>query len=82
MLHASLGFVRLLGIGHVFWIPMLIWFALNLPGREDGQAFYLWCHALLASNFVSLVVDAVDMMRYLRGERAPHYHWDAGKPSS
>ena len=33
LIHAKHGFVRLLGIGHLFWVPMLIWFAFNLPDR-------------------------------------------------
>ena len=78
VLHVRLGFVRLLGAGHVFWIPMLIWFAFNLPGREDGQAFYTWVHVLFVSNSISLVIDAIDVLRYLRGARAPHYHWRTG----
>ncbi len=71
-IYVKLGFVRLLGAGHVVWIPMLPWFALNLPDRGP---LYWWMVGLIAINSLSLVIDTVDVIRYLRGERAPHYRW-------
>ncbi|MEX0350781.1 MAG: hypothetical protein AB3N15_15270 [Paracoccaceae bacterium] len=75
VIYSRLGFVRLLGIGHVFWIPMLIWFASDLPSQQTNPDLYWWVIALMAFNSLSLIIDAVDVLRYLRGERAPHYHW-------
>ncbi|MEQ8211807.1 MAG: hypothetical protein RH917_18565 [Lacipirellulaceae bacterium] len=75
ILHARLGFVRLLGIGHVFWIPMLLWFAANLPDRATQPWLYAWVVTLMACNCVSLVIDTIDVVRYARGEREPHYRW-------
>lgn len=69
VVYAKLGFVRLLGVGHFHWLPMLVW----LYGRLDGAgpAFYYWILALLAFNGASLVIDIVDVGRYLAGEREP-----------
>lgn len=75
-LHARLGFVRLLGIAHAFWIPMLVWFAANLPDRAAEPWLFAWVIALLVVNSVSLVVDTIDIVRYVRGEREPHYCWN------
>lgn len=75
VIYTRLGFVRLLGIGHVFWIPMLIWFVSAMPDRQADPALYWWVVMLIAFNATSLIVDAADVIRYLRGERAPHYHW-------
>lgn len=75
ILHARLGFVRLLGVGHVFWIPMLLWFAANLPDRATQPWLYAWVFALMVCNCVSLVIDMIDVVRYVRGEREPHYRW-------
>ncbi len=70
------GFVRLLGVGHIFWIPLLIWLALNLPDKNEDLALYWWIVGLLCTNSISLVVDIIDLGRYVRGERQPHYRWD------
>jgi hypothetical protein len=47
------GFTRLLGLGHIPWIPLLLY----LVGRLD-------------SNFISVVIDAIDVARFARGERS------------
>lgn len=75
VIHRRLGFVRLLGIGHIFWAPMLIGFALCMPDRLDDPALFWWIVTLMACNTVSLVVDAIDVARFVRGERAEHYIW-------
>ena len=68
---ARKGFVRLLGLGHIFWIPLIFW----LWGRGNTGApvtgFDQWILAVIVMNGVSLVIDAVDVIRYFKGERAP-----------
>jgi hypothetical protein len=69
---AARGFVRLLGLGHAPWLlllPWLLWSRLDL--HEPGSALRNWLLALLIANSLSLVIDAVDVFRYIRGERAP-----------
>ena len=31
---------------------------------------------LFVTNLGSMVVDTIDAIRFLRGERAPYYHWN------
>lgn len=70
----TLGFVRLLGLGHlVAWPPLLLWLWPRLEGVAPATALSQWLLALVAINLVSLVIDAIDLVRYLRGERAPMY---------
>lgn len=69
------GFVRLLGIGHIFWVPMLIWIALNLPDKTTDPALYWWIVSLLITNSACLLVDLTDLVRYVNGDRQPHYRW-------
>ena len=64
------GFVRLLGIGHSPWIPMLVWLWPRLDW--DFSIFAYWILALIVLNSLSLIIDAVDVARYLMGERDPH----------
>ena len=82
LLHAKLGFVRLLGVGHVFWIPMLVWFAMNLPDQAKEPALHYWVIVLMAFNAGSLVIDTIDVVRYIAGDRTPHYSWKSGNGSN
>lgn len=69
-------FIRLLGVTHIIWIPMLAWMALRLHTfPEGGTAFHLWLITLIVTNSVSLAIDAWDATRFVRGERQPYYVW-------
>ena len=69
LITATTGFSRLLGLGHIFWIPLLyfLWMSLDQIPPDDG--FGVWVRALMVINATSLVIDAVDVFRYLAGER-------------
>ncbi len=69
LITATTGFSRLMGLGHIFWIPLLyfLWMSLDQIPPDDG--FGVWVRALMAINATSLVIDAVDVFRYLAGER-------------
>jgi hypothetical protein len=69
-------FIRLLGVTHVLWIPMLAWIALRLDTlpREETE-FHVWLIMLVATNAVSLAIDAWDATRFAFGERRPYYVW-------
>ena len=68
---AQKGFVRLLGLGHVLWIPLILW----LFGRVDfaipDTGLEAWVLTVITLNGLSLVIDTVDVVRYLTGERQP-----------
>ncbi|MHA1529870.1 MAG: hypothetical protein ACTSVG_12675 [Alphaproteobacteria bacterium] len=70
-IHARLGFVRLLGIGHIFWVPMVIWFAVRAGQPDVDGSFAAWMVAVVVLNSLSLVLDGWDVFCYWRGERAP-----------
>jgi hypothetical protein len=69
-------FIRLLGVTHVVWVPMMAWMALRLDAipREES-AFRVWIVVLIATNTISLVIDAWDATRFALGERQPYYVW-------
>ncbi len=71
-IYARLGFVRLLGLGHILWIPLVIWLWARLGGVELGSAFAYWILAVMVLNSISLIIDIVDVIRYARGEREPY----------
>ena len=69
-------FIRLLGVTHLLWIPMLAWMALRIDTLPtDDAVFRAWVITLITTNSVSLVIDALDAARFIRGERDPHYSW-------
>jgi hypothetical protein len=69
-------FIRLLGVTHVLWVPMLTWMALRLDALpKEETAFHVWLISLIATNAVSLAIDAWDATRFLLGERRPYYVW-------
>ncbi len=69
---ASKGFVRLLGVGHVFWVPLLAWLWTRNNGLALDGPFRFWISSIIVLNGASLVIDARDVWRYLAGERTPH----------
>ena len=75
LIYRRIGFTRILGATHVLWIPMFGWMATRIDSIMDEPALANWLVLLFATNMVSLVVDTIDAVRYLRGERAPHYRW-------
>ena len=69
-LHARFGFTRLLGAGHVLWVPMVVFLLVRLaatPG-PDG-ALRVWMIVSVALSSISLLIDTADVIRYLRGAR-------------
>ena len=76
LIYQRTRFIRLLGVTHMIWVPMLAWMALRLPTLPEGDvAFQAWLVTLIATNAVSLVIDTWDATRFLLGERQPHYVW-------
>lgn len=71
LIFARLGFVRLLGLGHVHWFVMLGWLLSRLDLISGEPWFYRWVVAVTLFCGISLVIDTIDVLRYLRGERAP-----------
>ncbi len=69
LLTARGGFTRLLGLGHLPWVP-LIWFLVTRLGEVPPDDFYgIWIRAVIALNATSLAIDAVDVIRYVAGDR-------------
>jgi hypothetical protein len=69
-------FIRLLGVTHVLWVPMLTWIAVRLDTLpKEETAFHVWLITLIATNAVSLAIDAWDATRFILGERRPYYVW-------
>lgn len=73
VIYKRLGYVRLLGLGHITWFAMLPWLFFRLPSAESNPVLYGWLVTLLVVNSICLVVDSVDVTRFALGDRKPHY---------
>jgi hypothetical protein len=67
------GFVRLLGLGHIVWLPVVIWLAGRLGTVDIESAFGMWILSVMVLDGISLVIDFIDVGRYLLGEREPSF---------
>jgi len=64
------GYNRFLGLAHVvFWTPLLLFLYRRLSRVLGPRRYENWLRILLTSNGVSLVIDYVDVLRYLFGDR-------------
>ncbi len=69
-LTARFGFSRILGLGHVAWLPLLGFLVSRATEVPATDAFGLWLRIVIVLDAISLVLDAVDVVRFLRGDRA------------
>ena len=70
-IHSKLGFVRLLGLGHLFWVPLVIWLGFRLSTVGLDSSFGIWLASLVLLNTASLIIDVIDVVRFISGERSP-----------
>jgi hypothetical protein len=63
------GFTRLLGLGHIFWFPLLYFLWTRVDQVPADDFFGIWIRLLIVFNSLSLVIDLVDIIRYIAGDR-------------
>lgn len=69
-LYAQVGYVRLLGLAHlIFWLPVYVW-VWRTRDRESGTLYARYLIVYLVIAGISLLIDAVDVIRYLLGDGA------------
>ncbi len=69
-LTARFGFSRILGVGHIAWVPLLGFLWSQLPDIPATDAFGIWLRAVIVFDTTSLVFDSVDAVRFAHGDRA------------
>jgi len=65
------GFVRLMGIGHIGWLPLVFWLGTKLEHPPADSTFGYWIMAVIVLDSLSLIIDTIDVLRYVKGERTP-----------
>ncbi|MFQ5757910.1 MAG: hypothetical protein ACE5H7_17695, partial [Acidiferrobacterales bacterium] len=58
------------GLGHILWIPLLYFLWMRLEQNPADDFFGLWIRVVMVLNALSLVIDVVDVVRYIAGDRA------------
>jgi len=67
-LYSRFGFEKILGLGHILWIPLLAYVLMEIPGARDIFKGYLII--LSISIVISLVFDIVDVWKYFTSRKS------------
>ena len=71
VIFSKIGFVRLMGIGHIGWLPLVFWLGTKLEHAPVDSLFEYWLLAVIVLDSLSLFIDTIDVLRYVKGERQP-----------
>jgi hypothetical protein len=63
-LYSRFGFEKIIGLGHILWIPLLAYVLMRIPTIEASFKIYLVVLAI--SIAISLVFDIVDVWKYFK----------------
>ena len=75
-LYAQVGFVRLLGLAHlVYWTPVYGWILARRHSIDTTSLFGEYVVLYLIVVGTSLVIDVVDVVRYLLGDGELLHRW-------
>ncbi len=69
-LYSAFGFQRILGLGHVLWVPLLGYLLVHL--RQASGAFAGYLLVLSVCIGISLLFDIRDVWLYARSGRSGH----------
>ena len=73
LLAEQMGYVRLLGLSHiVWWTPLVIYLFMRRKEIDLKTPVGKWLVALLVTISLSLVIDYIDVARYIAGDREDH----------
>lgn len=67
-LYSRFGFEKIMGMGHVPWIPLLFYVLMKIPTAQDPFRRYLII--LSISIAISLVFDVVDVWKYFTSRKS------------
>ena len=69
-LTGSFGFSRIVGLGHLAWLPLIGLLLTSLGDTSASTAFGFWLRSVIVLDSISLAFDFVDAARFYRGDRA------------
>ena len=66
-LYSRFGFEPILGLGHILWVPLLVYVLTRLPAFESSFKRYLVIFSI--SIAISLAFDATDVWKYFTSQK-------------
>jgi len=63
-LYSRFGFEKILGMGHILWLPLLVYVLMRIPAASDTFKDYLIIWSIF--TVISLVFDVVDVWKYFQ----------------
>ncbi len=69
LLYARFGFEKILGLGHVLWLPLLPFLLASM--RDAHGSFRAYLYTLCASIAISLAFDVTDVWKHFRAGARP-----------
>jgi hypothetical protein len=70
-MHRRLGWVRLLGVGHLVWLPLIPWLISRYFETAPSGAYGVWLLSVIVVDAACLAIDVIDVARYATGDRQP-----------
>jgi hypothetical protein len=67
-LYSMFGFEKILGMGHVLWIPLLVYVLMEIPIAKDTFKSYLIIFSVTIA--ISLAFDIVDVWKYFSSRKS------------
>jgi len=75
-LYEQVGYVRLLGLPHlVLWGPVWVWILSRRRALGTDTLYGKYIHLYLVIAGISLLIDAIDVIRYLVGDGELLHRW-------
>ncbi len=70
-LYKQQGYTHLLGAMHWPWIFLVPYLWGRLDIISAGEPFGIWLRVVLVLNILSLILDAIEVIKYAAGDRKP-----------
>lgn len=64
------GFSRIIGLGHIAWLPLIVFLIRGAAETSVSSPFGLWIRTVIVLDSISLTFDFVDAARFYLGDRA------------
>jgi hypothetical protein len=75
-MYGEFGYVRLLGLAHLIaWLPVYAWIVTRRSGIGLQSVFGKYIHTYLVVAGLSLIIDLIDVIRYLSGDGDLFNRW-------
>ncbi len=67
-LYSRFGYEKILGMGHILWIPLLVYVLMGIPAASGTFKRYLIVWSII--TVPSLVFDVVDVWKYFTSRKS------------